>query len=109
MAKDHRNIGSEGLEQGGPAFGTNYARTDLSIGNAGDALTTPNTIGLKEGDNDAENLDIDRESSRNLGAKDDDTDDFDEEAIDEDLDDDDDDDMDLEVDDDEEKTLDGGI
>lgn len=69
MPANDRGIGSEGLEQGGPNLGNDYSRKDLGIGNAGDALTTPNTSGLgsrKEEDNDA--LSMDDESSRTMGS-----------------------------------------
>src|SRR3954471_6398679 len=92
MQSTDRGIGSEGLEQGGPNLGNDYSRKDLSTGNAGDALTTPNTIGLNNDENDTDELEMDNEPSRNLGAASSisgDTDDFAEEVEDEDLDDDD--------------------
>lgn len=106
MPENDRGIGSEGLEQGGPSLGNDYSRKDLGVRDAGDALTTPNTQGLNQDDQDA--LDMDSESSRNLsGSADLDTDSSDLETDDlEDLDDDDelldvdddDDDEDIELD-----------
>jgi len=106
-----RGIGSEGLEQGGPSLGNDYARHDLSIGNAGDALATPNTTELSSDDDDS--LAIDQESSRGLDADTDEEvvaddtelidDDFDDEEDDEDFD-----DLD-EDDEDEESELERGI
>lgn len=113
MQATDRGIGSEGLEQGGPNLGNDYARHDLSVGNAGDALATPNTTGLSNDDDDT--LAIDQESSRNLDS---DTDEEvvadDTELIDDDFDDDDEetdedfDDLD-EDDEDEESALERGI
>ena len=85
MPENRRGIGSEGLEQGGPNLGNDYARPDLSIGNAGDALATPNTTSLKEDDDDS--LAIDQESSRNLSSNADDTDSSEDELIEDDFDD----------------------
>jgi hypothetical protein len=45
MPKTSRSIGGEGLEQGGMDLGNDISRKDLSIKNAGDALTTPPTMG----------------------------------------------------------------
>jgi phosphopantothenoylcysteine synthetase/decarboxylase len=111
MQATDRGIGSEGLEQGGPNLGNDYTRSDLSVGNAGDALTTPNTTGVSNDDDDA--LAIDQESSRDLDTDTDDEivaddtelidDDFDDEEDDEDFD-----DLD-EDDEDEESTLERGI
>jgi len=93
MPDRHGGIGSEGLEQGGPNLGNDYARPDMSVGNAGDALATANTTELKGDDDD--NLAIDQESSRDLSPDADDAtsgddelipDDFDDEEDDEDFD-----------------------
>ena len=102
MLENDRGIGSEGLEQGGPSLGNDYSRKDLGIRDAGDALTTPNTTGLKSGDDDT--LNMDSESSRNLtpGSEDD-------ELLDEDLEDDDDDLIDLDDEDEEDEELDRGL
>ena len=85
MSALDRGIGSEGLEQGGPNLGNDYARKDLSVRDAGDALTTPSTKG--SGAKDDDTLNMDKESSRNLSGEADDVDDVDLE--DDDLDDDD--------------------
>ncbi|MEO6915930.1 MAG: hypothetical protein ABI151_10010 [Chitinophagaceae bacterium] len=112
MSENPREIGSEGLEQGGPSLGNDYARSDLSIGNAGDALANANPLVPKEKDD--ENLAIDQESSRNLSPDADDTeadgtelidDDFDDEEEDEDFDE----AEDVDDDSDEENILEGGI
>lgn len=66
MPENDRGIGSEGLEQGGPSLGNDYSRKDLGLRDAGDALTTPNTQGLDQDDQDT--LDMDSESSRNLSG-----------------------------------------
>lgn len=102
MPENDRGIGSEGLEQGGPSLGNDYSRKDLGIRNAGDALTTPNTQGLKnQSDDDQEMLNMDSESSRNLSGEADDEEDLDEiDLEDDELDDDDDDLLNLDDDDD---------
>lgn len=107
MPEKDRGIGSEGLEQGGPSLGNDYTRNDLSVGNAGDAFTTPNTTELKKDDEDS--LGIDQESNRNLTDEQDDDDDEleeedfdDEEEDDEDL-------SDLDDDDEEDNELERGI
>ena len=108
MSAIDRGIGSEGLEQGGPNLGNDYTRKDLSIRDAGDALTSPNTQSLRNEDDDEDTLNMDKESSRNLSKDADDTDDDDIDLDDDDLDDDDllDDNDD---DDDEDEELDKGL
>ena len=105
MLEMDRGIGSEGLEQGGPQLGNDYTRKDLGTRDAGDALSTPNTTGLGNKDDDQDtSLSMDDESSRNLSGEtldeDDDTDDLelDEDELD------DDDLADLDEDDDDEET-----
>lgn len=105
MPANDRGIGSEGLEQGGPNLGNDYSRKDLGIRNAGDALTTPNTKGSGNQDDDQDTLNVDRESSRNLSNESDADDDLE----DIDLDDDDDDDLLLDDEDDEDDELDKGL
>lgn len=82
MPSKHGGIGGEGLEQGGPSLGNDYARPDMSVGNAGDALSTPNTIGLKGNEKD---LAIDGEGSRNLSPDADDTESSEDELIEDDF------------------------
>lgn len=100
MPENDRGIGSEGLEQGGPNLGNDYSRKDLGVRDAGDALTTPNTLGLGNDTDDQGTLNMDGESSRNISGEveeDEDLDDID--LDDDDLDDDDEDDL-LNLDDD---------
>lgn len=109
MLENDRGIGSEGLEQGGPSLGNDYSRKDLGLRDAGDALTTPNTKGLNQDDQDT--LNMDNESSRNLsGTADlDANSDLETDDLEDDLDDDDD-LLDLDDDDDDEDVeLDKGL
>ena len=46
MPENKKSIGSEGLEQGGPNLGNDNSRDDLSIKNAGDAFTSPTSMGV---------------------------------------------------------------
>ncbi len=109
MSAIDRGIGSQGLEQGGPNLGNDHSRPDHGIRDAGDALSTPNTIGLGSGDKGDEALDMDNESSRNLSG--DATEDVDDVDVDADFDDEDEDDelIDLDDDDDEDDELDKGL
>ncbi len=95
MPESNRGIGSEGLEQGGPNLGNDYARPDLSTRNAGDSLTTPDTSSLKDDEGDKDSLtqgalDTDAEDSKNYGNDagedddDEDDEDYDEELVSED-------------------------
>jgi hypothetical protein len=65
MPETNRSIGGEGLEQGGPSLGNDISRKDLSVKNAGDALTNRPTMSRKSedgknpGDVDELNLDDD--------------------------------------------------
>lgn len=110
MSAPDRGIGSNGLEQGGPSLGNDYARNDLSVGNAGDAFTTPNTTELKKDDDDS--LAIDQESSRDLDEENESVAD-ESELIDDDFDDDDEEDdedfSDLDDEEDEDSELERGI
>ena len=94
MPERNRGIGSEGLEQGGPSLGNDYARGDLSTREAGNALTSPDTSSMSSNERDKDSIDqdamnTDSETSKNLGTDVDDEDDADDDS-DEDLDDDDD-------------------
>lgn len=46
MPDNNKSIGSHGLEQGGPNLGNDITRDDLSTGKAGDALTSPTSMGV---------------------------------------------------------------
>lgn len=64
MSETSRSIGGEGLEQGGPGLGNDISRKDLSIKNAGDALTNLPTMSDDEKDADLEDdeLELDDDS-----------------------------------------------
>ena len=103
MPEKNRGIGSEGLEQGGPDLGNDYSRPVGTHREAGDTVILPhkNKETTEEGN---EQLNMDRESSRNLDSTSASLDNnLDENEMDDlDLDDDEDlDDLDLEEDDDE--------
>lgn len=58
MPKTSRSIGGEGLEQGGMDLGNDISRKDLSIKNAGDALTSPPKMGDTSKGTDPEDDDL---------------------------------------------------
>lgn len=102
MPENNRGIGSEGLEQGGPNLGNDYARADLSTREAGNALTSPDTSSMSDNDRDKDSMDrdalsADSDTGKSMGTDADDMDD------DDDLDDDLEDDEDLVDDDDDDK------
>lgn len=68
MPTNHRNIGSEGLEQGGPNLGNDYSRP-LGTGSTGarDAIIVPH--GQETEGKADETLNMDNESSRNLSGE----------------------------------------
>lgn len=59
MPENNKSIGSEGLEQGGPNLGNDISRKDLSIRDAGDALTKPPSMGAENEEEDVEDVDLD--------------------------------------------------
>jgi hypothetical protein len=81
MPENNRSIGSEGLEQGGPNLGNDISRDDLSVRNAGDALTTPKSMGADDNNADDAELDTDLEDDEldnEIDLADDEDDDVDE-------------------------------
>ena len=68
MPANHRSIGSEGLEQGGPDLGNDYTRsTGTSTTGARDAIIVPHEQQREERSDDT--LNMDNESSRNLSGE----------------------------------------
>ena len=59
MSRTRRSIGSDGLEQGGMDLGNDISRKDLSIKNAGDALTDPPIMSGDSNQPDLEDNELD--------------------------------------------------
>ena len=87
MPETNRSIGGEGLEQGGPELGNDISRKDLSVKNAGDALTDLPTMSDKDDadrDTGDDELDLDDDSQLADDELGDDNDEEEDDVVDDD-------------------------
>jgi len=72
MPENNRSIGSTGLEQGGPNLGNDITRDDMSIRNAGDALTNPTSMGSGPGGKNEDDTSLTEDDELEVDDDDDD-------------------------------------